>query len=539
MVKGSKTKKDERTFEEKLWETAEVLRGKVEVPTYKYIALGLMFLKFISLRYNTRRDEIEKQTKDPKHDNYCKTEKDRQYLLDKQKDLYSSKGVFYLKKGDTWGDLVKILGEEKNLAIKIDDMLIDIEKDNIALTNVLPKVFSGSNIPNESLKNLIEEFEKIKIDGDEEVAKDSFGRIYEFFMTKFSKTELSKGGEFFTPESIVKLLVEILEPYNGKIYDPTCGSGGMFVQSHKFLEAHKKEVEKKKKKTGISIYGVESQTGIWRIAKMNLAIRGIESKMIQNDDCLVGHPFATLKANRIMANPPFNHREWGYEKLKEDKQFKEYGLPSHSKPGGNYAFMEHMLYHLDDKDGRMGLVLANGSMSAGGQEGKIREQIVRKDRVDCMITLPTNLFFTVTIPACLWFLTKNKDDGITKKRTGKTLFIDARKIFTKVDRRINTLSTEQIEEIAGTYRSFIGEEGYPKYKDVPGYCKVSTREEIEENKFVLTPGRYVGSEDIDDDDEPFEEKMKKLTSEYAKLSEESKTLDKEIRKNLKEIGFEI
>ena len=499
-------KQKEMSFEEKLWETAEQLRGKVEVSSYKYIAVGLMFLKFISERYNFRRNELDQETRDPKSDNYCKTEKDRAYLLN-LKDQYTSKGVFYLKKGDRWTDLTKIVASEPNLAIKIDEMLIEIEKDNPPLENVLPKIFSSSNIPNDNLKELIELFDSIKIEKDEEIAKDTFGRIYEFFMKKFSKRELSRGGEFFTPESIVKLLVEILEPYQGIIYDPTCGSGGMFVQSYKFLQAHKKELEKRKKKTGISIYGVESQTGIWRICKMNLAIRGIESKNIKNDDCLIGNPFSNLKANRIMANPPFNLREWGYEKLKGDKQFSKYGLPSNSKPGGNYAFMEHMIYHMDEKDGRMGLVLANGSMSAGGQEGKIREAIVRDDLVDCMIALPTNLFYTVTISACLWFLTKNKDDGETRKRKGETLFIDARKIFTKVDRVLNEFSLEQIEKIAGTYRSFIGEEGYPKYKDIPGYCKVATIDEIEKNNFVLTPGRYVGAEEIEDDDEPFEEKI--------------------------------
>lgn len=531
-------KEKEMSFEEKLWETAEQLRGKVEVSSYKYIAIGLMFVKFISERYNFRRKELDLETRDSNCDNYCNTEKDREYLLN-LKDQYTSKGVFYLKKGDRWADLTKIIASEPNLAIRIDEMLIEIEKDNPPLENVLPKIFSSSNIPNDNLRELVELFDTIKIEKDEEIAKDTFGRIYEFFMKKFSKRELSRGGEFFTPESIVKLLVEILEPYQGIIYDPTCGSGGMFVQSYKFLEAHKKELEKRKKKAGLSIYGVESQTGIWRICKMNLAIRGIESKNIKNDDCLIGNPFSNLKANRIMANPPFNLREWGYEKLKGDKQFSKFGLPSHSKPGGNYAFMEHMIYHMDEYDGRMGLVLANGSMSTGGQESKIREAIVRADLVDCLVALPTNLFFTVTIAACLWFLTKNKDDGRTRRRRRETLFIDARNIFTKIDKVLNDLSYEQIQKIAGTYRSFIGEEGYAKYEDIRGYCRVATIDEIEKNNFVLSPGRYVGAEEIGDDAEPFDEKMNRLTGEYVKLSEESKKLDIEIRKNMKVLGFEI
>lgn len=527
----------EITFEEKLWETAEHLRGKVEVSNYKYIAMGLMFLKFISERYSFRRNELDKETRDSKNDNYCKSEKDREYLLN-LKDQYTSKGIFYLKKGDRWSDLVRIVASEPNLAIKIDDLLIDIEKDNPPLENVLPKIFSSSNIPNDNLKELIELFDNVKIERDEEIAKDSFGRIYEFFMKKFSERELSRGGEFFTPESIVRLLVEILEPYQGIIYDPTCGSGGMFVQSYKFLQAHKNELQKKQKKSGISIYGVESQTGIWRICKMNLAIRGIESKNIKNDDCLIGNAFSNLKANRIMANPPFNLREWGYEKLKGDKQFS-YGLPSNSKPGGNYAFMQHMIYHMDETDGRMGLVLANGSMSAGGQEGKIREAIVRADLVDCMIALPTNLFYTVTISACLWFLTKNKNDGKTRRRVGETLFIDARKIFTRVNRVLNEFSLEQIEKIAATYRSFTGEQGYPKYEDIAGYCKAVTIEDIEKNKFILTPGLYVGAETLIADGISFETKMKTLLAEYSSLDKQSRKLDLEIRKNFSELGFDV
>lgn len=534
MAKKTAKQLDSMSFEDKLWETAELLIGAVSPSEYKNIALGLMFLKFISDRFEERKNQLEKESRNPKSDNYCKTDKQRQYLLN-LKDQYISKGAFFLKEGDNWSDLKKIAASEKNLGIKIDKMLLEIEKDNSTLESVLPKIFASAPIPNQNLQQLIELFDTIPTDSDAE--HDSFGRIYEYFMKMFSKKLGEKGGEFFTPRSIVKLLVEILEPYSGIIYDPTCGSGGMFVQSYKFLQAHKNEIQNGKK--GLSVYGVEKRNEIWRICKMNLAIRGIDSKNIIRADSLLENPFPKLLANRILANPPFNQREWGYEQLKEDKQFAQFGVPTPSKPGGNYAFMEHMLYHLDKKEGRMGLVLANGSMSAGGTEGKIRQKIVESDYVDCMIALPTNLFFTVTIPACLWFFTKNKDDGKTKKRTGKTLFIDTRKIFTKVDRNLNEFSDEQIEKMTGTYRSYIGEKGYPKYKDISGYCKIATKEEIAKNNFVLTPGRYVGAEEIEDDDEPFEDKMNKLVSEYTKLSEESKTLDKEIRKNLKELGFAI
>ncbi len=512
----------EQTLEYKLWETAELLRGKVSPTTYKDIALGLLFLKFISNRYDIRRAEIEKETEDS-------TDKERKYIIN-LKDSYTSKGVFFLKEGDNWNDLYKMASSEKNLGIKINEMIQEIENDNSDLENVLPKVFANSGIPNDNLQQLIETFGSISTKTDD----DSFGRIYEYFLRNFHKKIGQKGGEFFTPESIVQLLVEIIEPYQGIIYDPTCGSGGMFVHSKKFQDAHKD-----KSKKGTSIYGVESQMDIWRIAKMNLTMRGIEATNIANADCLLAHPFEKVKANRILANPPFNRGEWGHAKLTNDARFAKYGMPGDGKPGGNYAFMSHMIHHLDEKNGKLGLVLANGSMSGGGKEGEIREKIIKDDLIDCMVALPTNLFYTVTIPACLWFVSKNKDDGKSRKRKGETLFIDARKIFTQIDRAHNELSEEQIQKIAGTYRSFIGEEGYPKYEDVAGYCKAVKIEDIEKNNFVLTPGRYVGAEEIEDDGEPFPDKMKRLTTEYDRLTKESTKLDKEIRKNLKEIGFEI
>ena len=523
-MSAKKSTSKKKSFEDTLWDTSELLRGKVAPSSYKDIALGLLFLKFISYRYNDRRKDLEEEYKDS-------SEKERKYMM-KLRDSYTLKGVFFLKEENRWEMLVKAVSSEKNLAIKIDNMISDIESNNKELENVLPKVFAGSGIPNDNLQQLIENFDAISA---HEISKDSFGRIYEYFLRNFHKKIGQKGGEFFTPESIVQLLVEIIEPYQGIIYDPTCGSGGMFVQSYKFLQAHNKTKTSK----GISIYGVESQLDIWRICKMNLAMRGIEAKNISCADCLVEEPYEKVKANYILANPPFNMKEWGHEKLKEDARFAKYGTPSSGKPGGNYAFMSHMIHHLDDKFGKMGLVLANGSMSAGGTEGKIRQKIIEDDLVDCMVALPSNLFYTVTIPACLWFITKNKDDGKSRKRNGETLFIDARKIVTSVDRAHNELSEEQIQQIAGTYRSFIGENGYPKYKDVAGYCKVATIADIEKNGFVLTPGRYVDAEEIEDDGEPFEEKMKRLTQEYDKLSKESMKLDKEIRKNLAGIGFEI
>ena len=517
---AKKNQPKEQTLEDKLWKTSELLRGSVSPTSYKDIALGLLFLKFISNRYERRRKEIEKETKNS-------TQQERDYMIN-LKDSYTAKGVFYLKDGDSWSDLSKTASSEKNLAIKIDQIIQEIENDNPDLENVLPKVFAGSGIPNDNLQQLIETFDTIPTS---DLSKDSFGRIYEYFLRNFHKKIGQKGGEFFTPESIVQVLVEIIEPYEGIIYDPTCGSGGMFVQSKKFQNAHKD------KSQGISIYGVESQQDIWRIAKMNLTMRGIEAKNIQNANCLLDHPFTNLKANRILANPPFNMGEWGHEKLDGDVRFARFGMPGNGKPGGNYAFMLHMIHHLDDKDGKLGLVLANCSMSAGGKEGAVRQKIIENDLIDCMVALPSNLFYTTAIPACLWFVTTNKNDGKSRKRNGETLFIDAKNIFTSIDRAHNELSEEQIQRIARTYHSFVGKKGYPKYKDVAGYCKAVKIKDIEKNDFVLTPGRYVGMEDAEEDDEEFEEKMGKLMADLTVQFQESKKLEKEIKKNLVEIGF--
>ncbi len=522
MAKKKESKK-EKSLEQTLYDTAELQRGKVAPSDYKDIALGLLFLKFISYWYDQRRAEIEKETKD-------ESEKNRNYLLN-LKTNYTSKGVFFLKKGDRWDDLKKIASSEPNLAIKIDGILQEIEKDNPSLEKVLPDVFATSEVKNDNLQQLIENFDSIKTD---QVSKDTFGKIYEYFLKMFHKKSGEKGGEFFTPKSIVELLVEILEPYNGIIYDPTCGSGGMFVQSYKFLDEHKTN-----NKNSLSPYGIESRPDIWRICKMNLAMRGINSNnIIGPADCLTEHPLEDLRANYILANPPFKVGEWGYEKLKNDVRFAKYGTPSDSKPGGDYAFMSHMIHHLDEKNGKLGLVLDNTSMTSGGQEGIIRQKIIEDDLVDCMIALPDGLFFTVQIPACLWFITKNKDDGKSRKRTGETLFIDARTIFTPIDRKQNEFSPKQLEKIVNTYRSYIGMKGYPKYKNILGYCKILTIKDLSKFKFTLNPGKYVGHDKIIDD-EPLASKMKNLLQEYSKLSKESTRIDKEISKNFKELGYEI
>ncbi|MBT5171007.1 MAG: N-6 DNA methylase [Candidatus Nitrosopelagicus sp.] len=517
---AKKKEQKEKSLEQTLYDTAELQRGKVAPSDYKDIALGLLFLKFITYWYDQRREEIEKETKD-------ESEKNRNYLLNLKKN-YTSEGVFFLKEDDRWSGLMNVVSSEPNLAIKIDKILQQIEKDNPSLEKVLPDVFATSEVKNDNLQQLIENFDSIKTN---EISKDTFGRIYEYFLKMFHKKSGEKGGEFFTPKSIVELLVEILEPYNGIIYDPTCGSGGMFVQSFKFLDEHKIN-----NKNTLSPYGIESRPDIWRICKMNLAMRGINSNNILGPyDCLVEHPLEDLKANYIIANPPFRIGAWGHEKLKNDVRFAKYGVPSSGKPGGDYAFLSHMIYHLDEKNGKLGIVLDNGSMSVTGQDKKIRQAMIEDDLIDCMITLPTNLFFTTPIAACLWFVVKNKDDKKTRMRKGETLFIHAREIFTKIDSAHNELSIQQIQQITDTYRSYTGQKGYPPYKDMPGYCKVVKKEDIAKKKYVLTPSAHIGLKQLKKDKEAFPEKMKRLTQEYVQLKKKSSELDEKINANLAKI----
>ena len=520
--KKSTSKKEEKvkSLEESLWETAEQLRGTVEVSNYKYIAFGLMFLKFISDRFEERKKEISES---------AKSDKQRDFLVE-EKDEYLQKNIPFLEQGTRWSDLMKA-ASQRNLGLKIDQILRKIEQTNPMLSDVTPQVFSDSKIANENLTSLINEFSKIGFGTKEALDIDMFGRVYEFFIKKFAMGEGRRGGQFYTPRSVVKLMVDILEPYKGIIFDPACGSGGMFVQSHKFLDAHKGE------KSDLSIYGQEVIDGIWRICKMNLVLRGIDASNIFLGDSLKNDKFPdNLKANYILANPPFNVKEWGYDQLSSDKRW-QFGTPSETN--ANYAFMQHMLYHLDEKNGRMGLVLANGSLNVAGDEAKIRKNIVDADLVDCMISLPKGLFSTTPISSSLWFFSKNKTNSKYRKRIGETLFIDASNLFRSINRSQNEFSKEQLEKIVGTYRSFVGEKDYPKYQDVAGYCKVATIEKIAKSKYVLLPGRYIDVKKIEDDGEPFKEKKIRLLKEYSELLEQSKTLDSQIHGNLKEMGFEI
>jgi len=422
--------------------------------------------------------------------------------------------------------------------------MLAIEKENPGLKGVLPKDYARESLDKRRLGELIDLVGTIGLGDKESRSKDILGRVYEYFLGQFAASEGKKGGEFYTAQSVVKLLVEMIEPYKGRVYDPCCGSGGMFVQSEKFVEAHGG------RRTDLSIYGQESNQTTWRLCKMNLAIRGIESNIAWNSEgSFHNDAHKDLKADFVLANPPFNDSDWGGESLEKDARWK-FGVP----PAGNanFAWVQHFIHHLSP-NGIAGFVLANGSMSSNQSgEGEIRKAIVEADLVDCMIALPGQLFYITQIPVCLWFLTRNKGNGrpapgaahkeLFRDRRGQTLFIDARKMGSLVDRKHRELSEEEIARISGTYhawRSPVGAQHAAPYADVPGFCKSASTEEIAAHGFILTPGRYVGAEDAEDDGEPFEQKMQRLSAALSGQFQESAKLERAIRANLKGLGFDV
>lgn len=424
-----------------------------------------------------------------------------------------------------WGYLEK-RAKEPEIGKLIDDAMHAIERDNSDLKGVLPKDYAREALSKPRLGELISLIGTIGLGDKESKKKDLLGRVYEYFLGQFAAAEGKKGGQFYTPMSIVKVLVEMIEPYEGRVFDPCCGSGGMFVQSEKFVESHGG------KRTKLSIFGQESNQTTWRLCKINLAVRGIDAN-IKWGDSFHNDKHKDLKADYILANPPFNDKDWRGELLENDARW-QYGVPP--KRNANFAWVQHFIYHLNPR-GVAGFVLANGSMSAGGQEGKIRETIVENDLVDCMVALPSQLFYNTGIPACLWFITREKVNNKFRDRNGEILFIDARKMGEMIDRTHRELKDIDIAKIADTYHAWRGEGG--EYEDVRGFCKSVKLDEVRKHGHILTPGRYVGVEIEEEDDEVFEEKMKKLTAELSKQFKESEKLEKDIKENLKMIGYEI
>lgn len=492
-----------KKLENKLWSAADKMRGAVSVSDYKFIVLGLIFLKYISDSFEDKYKELLEEGEG----------------LEEERDCYIAENIFYVPKKARWEYLVEH-SKDTNIGEIIDDALTAIEKENTSLKNVLPKDYNSPTMRNVNLGELIDLFTNIKVGTKEAKEKDLLGRIYEYFLGQFAKNELQKGGEFYTPACLVRTMVECIEPFQGKVYDPACGSGGMFVQSMKFVNDHQGNPY------NIGIFGQEKNPTTWRLAKMNLAIRSMYGDLGKYAaDTFTEDLHKDLKADFILANPPFN-LEWDRDKVEDDPRWK-YGLPP--KNNANYAWLQHMISKLS-QNGKMACILANGSLAVSGQEGEIRKKIVENDLVDCIITMPTNLFYTVAVPCSIWIINRNK------KQKAKTLFINATNLGTMVTRRLRELSEDDIKKVANTYHNYQNDENY---ENVKGFCYSATTEEIKSNDYVLTPGRYVGVEEAEDDGIPFEEKMKNITSELSRQFEESHKLEEEIKKNLKAIGYEI
>ena len=508
-------------FEAKLWAAADALRNNMDAAEYKHVVLGLIFLKYIS-------DAFEEQ--------HAKLQAEKAQGADPEDpDEYRAKNIFWVPPEARWSHL-KAQAKQPTIGQLVDDAMAGIERDNPALKGVLPKDYARPALDKQRLGQLIDLVTNILLGDKESRSKDILGRVYEYFLSLFASAEGKKGGEFYTPRCVVKLLVEMLEPFKGRVYDPCCGSSGMFVQSVEFIRAHAKgNGNGGKVKSDISTFGQESNYTTWRLAKMNLAIRGIDGQ-IAHGDTFHNDRHPDLKADYILANPPFNVSDWRGELLKDDKRWK-YGVP----PAGNanFAWVQHMVHHLAPT-GLAGFVLANGSMSSNQSgEGEIRRNLIEADQVDSMVALPGQLFYSTQIPACRWFLAREKKNHRFRNRRGGVLFVDARKLGRMVDRTHRELTDEDIARIANTYHAWRGEKNAGEYADVPGFCKSATLDEIRKHGHVLTPGRYVGAEAQEDDGEPFEEKMKKFTLTLAGQFRESAKLEKQIRENLKGLGYEI
>ncbi|MFO1527272.1 MAG: class I SAM-dependent DNA methyltransferase [Turneriella sp.] len=523
---GKPTQSANLGFEATLFKAADKLRNNMDAAEYKHVVLGLIFLKYISDAFQEKHDQlVAEQAKgaDPE-----------------DRDEYKADNIFWVPKVARWS-FIQGKAKQPEIGKLLDDAMDAIEKDNPTLKGVLPKNYARPAMDKQRLGELIDLIATIGLGRKENKSKDILGRVYEYFLSEFASAEGKKGGQFYTPRCVVQTLVTMLAPYKGRVYDPCCGSGGMFVQSEKFIEEHGGKLG------DISVYGQESNSTTWRLAKMNLAIRGIDSNLGQQwADTFRNDQHKDLKADYVLANPPFNDSDWGGEHLREDARW-QFGTP----PSGNanFAWVQHFIHHLSPT-GQAGFVLANGSMSSQSSgEGEIRKAIVEADLVDCMVALPGQLFYSTQIPVCLWFLTRDKKNSRYRDRRNQVLFIDARKMGAMIDRAHRELTESDIEKIAGTYHSWRGDALTPspspvgrgeqvgKYEDVSGFCKSATLDEIREHNYVLTPGRYVGAEDIEGDDEAFEDKMQRLTKQlYAQMAEGEK-LDSAIKKNLKELGF--
>lgn len=504
-------------FEWKLWLAADKLRGHMDAAEYKHVALGLIFLKYISDAFEEKRAEPGIDPEDP--------------------DEYRAENIFWVPPKARWSKL-RQAARQPEIGELVDAAMRAVERKNPALKGVLPKDYSRPSLDKRRLGELVDLFSGIGLGGAEARSKDILGRVYEYFLNQFANAEGRRGGQFYTPRYIVQLLVEMLAPWRGRVYDPCCGSGGMFVQSEEFVRQHATgNGNGGRAKGDISIYGQESNPTTWRLARMNLAIRGIEGNLGKEPaDSFHKDQHKDLKADYLLANPPFNMSDWGGGHLREDPRWR-FGAPPQSN--ANFAWVQHFIHHLSPR-GRAGFVLANGAMSStAGGEGEIRRKIIEADLVDCMVALPGQLFYATQIPVCLWFLARKKHGGKGRDRRGETLFIDARKLGAMADRVHRYLRPEDIARIAGAYHAWRGEQGAGKYRNQPGFCRSAKLAEIAEHGHVLTPGRYVGAEAPASDGIPFAQKMKALTADLAAQQAQSRRLDAQIRKNLSSLGFPV
>lgn len=498
-------------FEETLWKAADKLRGSMSSYDYKDVVLGLMFLKYISDKFETKYNELVEEGEG----------------FEEQIDEYTEENIFWVPQISRW-NYIRDNAKSNEIGQIIDDAMIEIEKENPTLVGVLDKRYARPELDKRRLGELVDLISTIKLHSKEE--KDLLGRIYEYFLGQFASAEGKNGGEFYTPASIVKTLVEMIEPYRGRIYDPACGSGGMFIQSEKFVEEHQGSLQ------DLSIYGQELNSTTWKLCRMNLVIRGLDGNIGPNQGDTFHNDFhKMLKADYVLANPPFNIKDWGGSSLVDDIRWK-FGVPPEGN--ANYAWLSHIVHHLAP-NGVGGVVLANGSLSSNtSNEGEIRKNLIENDLVDAIVALPDKLFYSTGIPVCLWILNRNKANNPKfRSRENEILFIDARNLGEMIDRKHRELSNDDIQKIADTYHNYRNING--DYEDIKGFSKIAKLEEVKENDYILTPGRYVGIEDVEDDGVPFDEKMKTITSELDELFKESRSLEDEIRLNLGGIGYEF
>jgi type I restriction enzyme M protein len=520
-----------------LFKSADILRGSVDAAEYKHLVLGLLFVKYVSESFELRRSQLLEEISEPQSENFVADEGERAEVLE-DRDEYAADNIFFVPDSARWSrasddpDKLGLLEAASlpDIGQRIDQALEAIEVENTTLRNVLPKIYAKAPLSAEKLGALVETIGNISFQSPNE-ARDYLGRAYEYFISRFAAAEGKGAGEFYTPQSVTQLLVEMLEPYEGRILDPACGSCGLFIQSARFLQEHGKSPDQ------LAIYGQEMNQATWRLGQMNLAIHGLGGEIRYTENgSLLDDAFPQLKADFVLANPPFNQDPWGAPVVKDDVRWR-YGLPPDSN--ANYAWMQHFLHHLAP-NGRAGFVMANGSMTTNAHnEGEIRQAMVKDDIVDCVVALPSQLFFSTGIPVCLWFFDRDKASSGERDRRGEVLFIDARHMGESISRKQMRLADKEVTKIAGTYHSWRGQQEAEEYKDQLGFCRAATLGIVGAEGFALSPGRFVGAQEEEEDEVGFDERMAQLVEALAKDFSRTEALTVEVTVALEAIGYEL